>query len=364
MPEAVEIILNQWSLWVQIALLMVFCAIFTLLDWRLKRRFIHTWRLAWSANALALSSVLVVLYWPFSSEDFGLRVFYQSYAFFKLAFAVFLVAAVSEIGVQSSKPILSSKRQVALFLLCHIFWLALGFDTLKTQVMVYFLVAVVLILNCIKLYPLIKKQNQWVIWVAVAVEGILFLHHGMVLVPALLGGAVPDYMTHISFIDAIYECVIGIACLTVVAQLMGKELKAANQLLVESRAQLSDLMNKDYLTGVWHKNYLPEFMKMQSKGACFISIKFINRDSITHDWGKQVSDMCLKRMAVVIEKNAGAVDGVFRVGEGEYLVVCPQKSKLDASVISENIARGLASDTQCGPIIKTQLSVSQYMSDG
>ncbi|WP_154223601.1 GGDEF domain-containing protein [Marinicella rhabdoformis] len=364
MPEAVEVILNQWSLSVQVSLLLVFFSLFSWLDWRLKRLFIRTWRMAWAMNALALLSVLLVLNWPESGGETGQRFIYQLYAVFKLAFVVFLVRALFELKAHNVSFILSSKLQIGLYLMMHLAWFLLGFDTLQTQVMVYLGVSTILIIHCLLLFSESKKQRFMVIWAVFLVEGLLFLHHGLVLIPALLGGSVPDYMTHISFIDAIYECVVGISCLAMVAKLMGRELQEANDLLADSHKQINHLMNRDYLTGMWHKNYFPEFMKLQTKGAMLVTFEFINVDEIMRDWGKQVRDMCLKKMASVLKNNSDVTDGLFRISASQFLLVCPQASESVAESKAMNIAKALASDTQCGPIVNSKYVVSPYKEKG
>lgn len=102
--------------------------------------------------------------------------------------------------------------------------------------------------------------------------------------------------------------------------------------------------HKDSLTDLWNHGYfqhtLDEKLKYAKEQVSYLSLILIDIDNfkIYNDtWGHQKGDEILSRISHIIVDSSRRVDCVCRYGGEEFVVISPDASKKDATIIAERI---------------------------
>ncbi len=320
--NSMDVVLNQWSLAIQVSILAVFVVVFLALWLNSSRRLILVWLVAWACNALALLSVYGVLLATDHMDTTGLVALYSLYAWAKLWFALLLVAGLR---IYLRQNALMTRRAVLVLLAITLAgWLLMtGFrvDLLMIQVAVYWLVGLVMSVTALWLMLTSHHGRIRLLVVVVLLEGVVFLHHGWVLLPVLFGEPVPRYMTHISFFDSISEMVVGIACLFAIASQVIDEIRQSNRKLEQSQDALRELVDVDPLTHLWNRRKLKSHQTSSDGDAYLVYIDVDNFKQINDRWGHTMGDACLIRVADAMRQHFRDDDGIFRLGGDEFLLI-------------------------------------------
>jgi GGDEF domain-containing protein len=357
----INIILNHWSLTIQIAILSVFVIVFFALKLSSKRKVIASWFYAWLFNAFALSMVIVVLWGTETMSPDWLRLFYSLYAIAKISFALFLFIGLYQII--HDKNLFSARQQKLIislilgYLICiHLFQLQL----LSIQISVYLIVGSLFLISFLSQLHYKSSKSLKIIIISFLFEALMFLHHGLVLIPVFEGEPLPNYMTHISFFDAILELIVGISCLFTVAIKIIDESNHSYIQMLKSQKALRQLVDVDPLTGLWHRRYLETFLKQYSSGANVATIQINNLNLIKNDWGPAAAELCLKEVAKLMKSHFGSKDGLFRLNEDSLLVISPNDGTINLNTKIQGLKNKVAANPLCAPIIFLNSEVCHY----
>ncbi len=357
----INIILNHWSLTIQVAVLCVFIVIFFALKLSSPRRVIHTWFIAWSFDVTALTMVIFVLNGTGHFSDFSLQLFYSLYALAKIWFAIMLFEGLYQLINQ--RKLLTSKQYKILIIFSLLALIALmssSIQHLSIQITVYLLVGLRFFIGAVLQIRQHWRNNAAIILAVFILEGLVFLHHGLVLIPVAQGNALPDYMTHISFFDALVEMVVGISCLFAIANVVINEITARNAILAKSQSTLRKLVNVDPLTGLWHRRYFDTFLQQYNTGASIVYFKIDHLSAINDEWGWSVGDLCIKEMSKVLRITFNDEDGLFRIKGNSFLIITPG---LDEALIKKKVQHFkniVAANPMCAPVISITSSITSY----
>ncbi|MCK5878337.1 MAG: GGDEF domain-containing protein, partial [Holophagae bacterium] len=163
------------------------------------------------------------------------------------------------------------------------------------------------------------------------IDAAWFLHHGLVILPALWGAEIPAYMSHISFVDAISEFTVGLACLLAAGLRAMDEMWEANKKLEASQQALRNLVDADPLTGLYNRRKFRGFMGDISDSTGILIFMDVDRfKSVNDNWGHVAGDLSLRRVADEMRSVFRAKDGLFRMGGDEFLAVAFGLSREDA----------------------------------
>lgn len=357
----INIVLNQWSLSIQIAILSVFVIIFFALKSSSNRRVINSWFWAWSFNAMALSMVIFVLKGSEYFSPLSLRVFYSLYAIAKIWFVASLFTGLYQLLKERNLFTLNTYKQLTVVSLLFVTCLNIfSLDLLTIQILVYTIVGSIFFVGSLIQFKIFWHNQSKIILLAFFSEGLLFLHHGLILLPVAWGEALPGYMTHISFFDAILELIVGISCLFAIANKVNNEMTDRNLVLAKSQSALRKLVNVDPLTGLWHRRYFESFLKQYNSGATIVHLKIDQLSAINDEWGHSVGDLCIKEMAGVMQELFNAEDGLFRIKGNSFLIITPG---IDEDLITRRVQQlknKVAANPLCAPIISLSTSITSY----
>lgn len=358
---SVNVILNQWSLTIQVAILSVFVIIFFALKLRSQRRVINSWFWAWLSNAIALFMVIFVLVGTEYFTELSLRIFYTSYAIAKIGYSVLLFIGLYQLLQERNPFSLKTKKLLLIsgILFCFIS-LGMSFKLLTIQISVYTIVGLIFLISAIIQMKIFWFKDTKIILLVFLTEGIMFLHHSIVLIPVSWGEALPAYMTHISFFDAILELIVGISCLYVIANQVNNEISKRNSILSTSQNALRKLVNVDPLTGLWHRRYFDTFLKQYNSGASLVFLKIDQLPEINDEWGYSVGDLCIKEMSKVMQNVFDREDGLFRIKGNSFLIIAPGVDKDLIQRKVQKLKNQVAANPLCAPILSLSDNISTY----
>ena len=192
------------------------------------------------------------------------------------------------------------------------------------------------------------------------VEGLVFLHHAIVIIPVSWGATLPPYMTHISFFDAILELIVGISCLYVIANQVNDEVSKRNIILSKSQSTLRKLVNIDPLTGLWHRRYFETFLKQYNSGASLVFLKIDQLHAINNEWGYSVGDLCIKELSKVMHQVFSGEVGLFRIKGNSFLIISPGLEKKPIERQVQKLKNQVSSNPLCAPIISLSTTITTY----
>lgn len=360
--QSLDIILNKWSIVVQISIVLVLVLVFIALWKNFARRVVLSWMLAWVFNLIGLLAIYLVLISSdyFSNQSF--RAIYLIYALCKIWFAILLVHGLSRYLNQN---LLLANNSLKLVIISVLFVLAIFFlkvNTLKIQIIVYIIIG--LIFATAGIYHLIiyKKHNKIVLPLMFCLEACVFLQHAWALFPTMSGAEIPSYMSHISFLDSISELLLGITCLFAIVYRVIEEYQHSNNEMELAQQSLRQLVDNDPLTGLWNRRKLDDFIQERIKNGTIMYIDVDDFKNINDTWGHAVGDACLQRIATCLRQVLTSQSGLFRLGGDEFLAVIPaiDDDQLTLSITQLKSELALASKTT--PAISISVGV-QVLND-
>jgi diguanylate cyclase (GGDEF)-like protein len=111
-------------------------------------------------------------------------------------------------------------------------------------------------------------------------------------------------------------------------------------------AKTEELAIKDDLTGLYNINYLKTRLEEEIQRAIayqrpcsFILIDIDDFKIYDEKNGKVAAEAVLRKIAQILEKNIEQVDRVARYADEEFAIICPEKNKMEALSIAENIRK-------------------------
>lgn len=107
-----------------------------------------------------------------------------------------------------------------------------------------------------------------------------------------------------------------------------------------------ELNFRDELTGLYNINYLRMKLAEEIQRAVvyqrpcsFVLIEVDDFKNFYSEYGGIVGDGVIKKMAKILEGRVEQVDRVVRFSDEQFAIVCPEKNKMEASEIAENIRK-------------------------
>jgi diguanylate cyclase (GGDEF)-like protein len=358
------IMLNRLSIAVQFAIVICLFAYFLLLWQMVKLREVRLWMMAWLADAVALSAVFVHAYARIPPS--GHRLALVLYLAGKAAFAILIVSGARHHLRPGSAPPMSP---IFLTIFVAVWSVGLGFAVPElwqaqlaesTLVSLVFLGGGIIVLR----HPR-SSISRWLGW-AMLVEGVLFLHSAVLLVPALWGNRIGfTYLNYSSFIDAWAELMLALACIAVLSDRREELLHYANRELLESQQRLSRLVDTDPLTNLANRRSLRKAMDAVRDGGGTVIFIDINEFKQVNDlFGHRIGDATLQRLAKLIVDQFRPGDHVIRWGGDEFLVVAPGLDPLSAKTRIAAIRELLRRPTDDGPAFSIAVGIAELFPGG
>ncbi|MEN1729556.1 MAG: GGDEF domain-containing protein [Pseudomonadota bacterium] len=358
--QAIDIALNTWAVSMQVAILVVFTVVFFALWVRYPRRDVFFWVLAWGFNLLALLGIFAVLAAVDHWQEGSIKALYLIYAGAKVWFAVLLIIGLgrhlNRLDVFSPRVIQVALGVTAIGLLVLFFSVA---DTLQIQIFVYLLVGAILLLG--GGHFLLKPNfhpGRWLQGIMM-LEGVIFLHHGWVLLPSQWGEAVPAYMTRVSFFHSISELVVGITCVLSVTQRVMQEIQNSNLELEAAQRSLRELVDEDPLTGLWNRRKLESYRLRSGTQAALVYVDIDRFKQVNDRWGHTVGDTCLKRVARGMRTHFGDAADLFRLGGDEFLAILTDQDRATTDKQIKTLKADLATANTTGPAISVSIGIER-----
>lgn len=147
-----------------------------------------------------------------------------------------------------------------------------------------------------------------------------------------------------------------------------------NDILLKKTEQLAI---KDELTGLYNTNYLRARLEEEIQRAIayqrpcsFVLIEIDDFKNYYERNGKIAVEAVIKKIAKMLEEKVEQVDRVARFEDEEFAVICPEKNKMEALNIAENIRKTVEgfnfphAETQPGKRITVSAGVSANPIDG
>jgi diguanylate cyclase (GGDEF)-like protein len=357
-------ILNRLSIAVQFAMVMCLFGYFVLL-WRIVTlREVKLWTLAWLADATALAAVFIHFY--ASMPLIGHRLTLVLYLAGKATFAILIVAGARHHLRPGVEPRVSP-RVLTLFITAWSVALGLLVPNLwQGQLAESALVGFALTGGGIVVLRHPRSVvSRWLGW-AMLVEGCLFLTSALLLLPGLWGNRAGFvYFNYSSFLDALAELVLALACIAVIADRREELLHYANRELIESQQRLSLLVDTDPLTNLSNRRTLRKVMhSVIETGGTLIFIDINHFKRVNDLYGHRVGDATLQRLANLIVENFRPDDKVIRWGGDEFLVVAPGMDQANALVRVGSIREALMQPPEEGPLFTIAVGIADLAPGG
>jgi len=363
-PEIQAIIngvLGWWSIIIQLGVVSVL-TILLLVTWIVTRRkVISTWLVAWSFDSLGLILVLIIA----SAGSFlggeTRSVLFIGYSTAKVLFALFLILGLFR---YRRNPFAMGKSSSMAVMVLAAFWgiiLLIFFrGSLIVQLATYAMVCMLFFGGGFSaLFD--RRKGARVLGAALLVHGLVFLHHFLVMMPSYLGFPTPAYMSRISFVDAVSEFLVGLACSMAAGLRAVEDMEQANRRLEASERTLRSLVDSDPLTGLYNRRRLRRFFESISGPGTVLFIDIDRFKGINDAWGHTTGDTCLLRVAENLREVFRTEDGLFRLGGDEFLVVAPGLIGKDVAARVARLRKNLSNPDDRG--IALNISVGDAVFD-
>lgn len=114
--------------------------------------------------------------------------------------------------------------------------------------------------------------------------------------------------------------------------------------LINKNKELEYLAFFDQLTGVFNRRKFQELLEKQveairSKGhvSCILLVDIDAFKEINDNYGHPVGDMVLKEVAIILKESLRKTDAVSRWGGDEFMILLPETSLADGTVLAEKL---------------------------
>ncbi len=335
---AVARALNTWSLVVQVIVAAVMVVAFLGLWLSSRRESILSWQWAWTLDLAALLAVLGVAVGVAGSSRLGQLVLYMVYAAAKIGFAAMLLVGLEQFHRRRRAMGEAVRRRVG-WLLAAFFVVVFVIrpSTVTVQATVYAIVALLTGYGGFSSLAARQRKGTRLLPAILLLYAASFLHHAVALLPSFRGGPVPEYMSHVSFIDAGLDLLLGVVLLLALGGHAVAEMAETNARQEAAQRSLRELVDADPLTGLYNRRRLRRFIDDSGGTAGVLIYLDVDRFKAVNDhWGHAVGDACLRRVADGPRAVFRTEDGLFRMGGDEFLVVAPGLGPAEAA---ERIAR-------------------------
>jgi diguanylate cyclase (GGDEF)-like protein len=362
--EEVVVVLNRLSIAVQFAIVVCLFGYFLLLGQVVKLREVRLWTLAWLAEGVALIAVFVHAYSDISPS--GGRAALILYLAGRVLFAILIVTGARNHLRPGAEPEISPLFLVV-FLSAWSLILGLAVPNLwQAQLAESTLVGLVFLAGGITVLRKPRSRISRWLGLAMLVEGIVFFHSAVLLVPALWGNLVGfKYLSYSSFIHAWAELILALACIAVLADRREELLHYANRELLASQQRLSRLVDTDPLTDLANRRSLRRAMdSVADSGGIIIFIDINDFKDINDLFGHAVGDSSLQRLARIIVDQFRPEDHVIRWGGDEFLVVAPGMDRGRAKTRVGAIREALRRPTDEGPAFAIAAGIAEIFPGG
>lgn len=323
--------LNRLAIAVQFAMVMCLFGYFLVLGRMVRLREVKLWTLAWLTDAVALAAVFVHIY--ASIPPWGHRITLALYLAGKASFAILIVAGARHHlrpRFETRAPPLRLTAFIALWSLL----LGFGVPYLwQGQLAESALVGGILFIGGISFLRQRRSSvSRWLGW-AMLFEGALFLLTAALLAPGLWGPRPAfSYFSYSSFIDALAELLLALACIAAITDRREEHLHYINGELLQSLEHLSRLVDIDPLTNLANRRSARRMMEaVIETGGIFVFIDINGLKQINDLFGHRVGDATLAQLARLIVDSFRPEDHIIRWGGDEFLVVAPEMDRRSAS---------------------------------
>ncbi len=353
--------LSRWSIVVQLGIVLVLTVLF-LAAWGVTRRkVLTTWLAAWTSDSAALSAVLVISVF---SQDLPKQEIFALYTFYSSAKVLFVLLLA--LGLFRYRRIASSMGRglSGWLVLAALLWgmLVLVFcrDVVQIQAVTYGAVSLILIVSGAPALRVGNSRGSVVAGLVFLTHGLLFLHHLIVLAPTFWGVPSPAYMSRISFLDAVSEIFVGLACILAMGLRAVEEAEEANFRLESSERALRSLVDADPLTGLFNRRRLRPFVESVCESGMVLFVDVDDFKVVNDSWGHATGDACLRRVADALRRVFRTSDGLFRIGGDEFLVVAPSLTLSDARTRVQRLREILGPPDEQGVSLSVSVGMAPF----
>ena len=358
---ALEWALSRWSIAVQLGIVLVLALLFSLAWFSTRRTVLLTWTLAWFSDVLALSSVLGIALLLARLSLPEMMVLYLVYSATKFLFVLLLALGLHQYRRAPAAMGRSAWNRLLLGAAAWTVLVALIADTpVRVQTLTYGGAALVLVAGSLPSLGPRNPMGSRIAGTTLLVEGLVFLHHCVVLLPSFWGGTTPAYMSRISFLDSIVEFLVGLGCILALGLRAMEEGREAERRVEASERTLRSLVDADPLTGLWNRRRLRRFVDGTPEGGTVFFIDVDRFKAVNDSWGHATGDACLVRVAEAMRTVFRSTDGLFRVGGDEFLVVAPGMGASEASRRAREFRELLARADERGIALSVSVGTAPF----
>ncbi len=359
---ALEVALTRWSIGVQAGIVTVLVVVFGFAWFTTRRRVALSWAVAWCLDAVALSAVFFIAWkWGVLSNT-GIHLLYVVYGVSKSLFALFLLVGL----LQYRRFTLMLGRPFRYWtivgtLVWGAFLLVVCQDPVDVQLAVYVLVGCSFLTVSLHTLWFARRKGSRMVGTVLLIHGTLFIHHAVSLLPSLWGGEIPAFMSHVSFVDAVSEFLVGLGCVMAVGWRIIDEIAVAHRNLENAHRALRDLVDIDPLTGLANRRKLRDYVDgLKEQQGTLVYLDLDQFKMINDGWGHAAGDDCLCRVAHALRKAFRPEDGLFRIGGDEFLVIIPRLPEIDARTRIQRLRDMLAMPDERGIPMHVSVGIASF----
>ena len=360
-----QLLLWQWSTAAQMMSLAMIATFFVLLARSSRRRELHWWALAWSANLLAL--VVTLVFWKLQPA-LMVALIAGLYVAAKTAFVLLFVAgvwAVARPGAREMRPATLAAIVVAYGLVAAAF-----LHTIPAIGVVQHLSMAVVLLPLVA----VTTPAPGLLWLSagVAVRGLLALAEAGAYGLQLTGpvgqswqAGAAAFLSASSAFDMGAEWLLVLGSVLAVAARAERELQATNRELLAAQETLRMMADRDPLTTLANRRALPEvFRAVQPAGAMLLFFDLDAFKALNDRHGHPAGDHCLREFAGALRDSFRPDDHVIRYGGDEFLVVARGMDRAAAIVRLDDLSRRLRLHRQDAPPYDFSVGMSELPANG
>ncbi|MFN7972383.1 MAG: GGDEF domain-containing protein [Acidobacteriota bacterium] len=315
------ILLSRVSVGVQVSAVALIALFFSFLARTFRLEEVRLWSLAWFLDTLALGAVFANAFFPMPAP--WPRVMLTFYAAGKTAFVFLLVSGTRH---HLTPGIELSMEPWKVGAVIGLFSMALGAfapDLTMVQLAQCFMVGMVLLTGGIWVFRHPRAVGSRWLGLALLLEGTLFLGYVPALALLMVGTIEsPSLLSSSGFLDAAAELFVALASLVALGDRAMEQMKTINADLLAAQERLRLMVDTDPLTALSNRRKLRgELRRVQPLGATFLFVDLDDFKEINDRHGHAAGDLCLKRVASVLQVSFRPDDAIIRYGGDEFLVI-------------------------------------------